>query len=318
MPVARDAVNKRDEAAKLSRSFSLPPRFSVMAAAASSFGDREALREAAADVALEEGVAWAADQRRDARPSGTKKVYLPRQAEFKEWARRKGFRDGARVTGPKLCLFLQEEVVNRRPKKRRRLPAGDGDPVAVEGEEGGEGGVWEGGEAPDSGERLSVSTTKGYVAAVKDLWVYQNTVRGYARTEDPRAHEGVRAVLDTVAGRASDATKSNYRLTGAGSLSEGLGPVAKRRAISAAWLEQGSLVGLRNRAMFAICYDSALRGEDARGLELADLSFHFLEKEGPAGAYLFSFHTFRGKRNQNGNVRSPTFNLRTYASVSTH
>src|SRR5277367_607362 len=48
------------------------------------------------------------------RPKNTARTYEPKQKEWEDWcARLEGNTDGSRVTEDKLCLFLEQEVVNR-------------------------------------------------------------------------------------------------------------------------------------------------------------------------------------------------------------
>src|SRR6266480_6511599 len=51
------------------------------------------------------------------RPKNTTKQYKPKQKEWEEWcARLPGNTDGAWVTEDKLCLFLEQEVINRESR----------------------------------------------------------------------------------------------------------------------------------------------------------------------------------------------------------
>ncbi len=62
-------------------------------------------------------------------PKNTTKSYKPKQKEWEEWcARLKGNTDGSWVTEDKLCLFLEQEVINRESRapgyearKRKRI-----------------------------------------------------------------------------------------------------------------------------------------------------------------------------------------------------
>ena len=48
------------------------------------------------------------------RPKNTTKAYEPKQKEWEDWcAGLEGNTDGSRVTEDKLCLFLEQEVINR-------------------------------------------------------------------------------------------------------------------------------------------------------------------------------------------------------------
>src|SRR5213078_1068997 len=74
------------------------------------------------------------DIQRAQRPKNTQRAYGPKQKEWRDWcARSAGNIDGAWVTEDKLCLFLEQEVINRESrapgykarKARRREMWGD-------------------------------------------------------------------------------------------------------------------------------------------------------------------------------------------------
>src|SRR5271163_2669222 len=51
------------------------------------------------------------------RPKNTTRTYEPKQKEWEDWcARLRGNTDGSRVTEDKLCLFLEQEVINRESR----------------------------------------------------------------------------------------------------------------------------------------------------------------------------------------------------------
>src|SRR5256885_16411990 len=51
------------------------------------------------------------------RPKNIAKAYEPKQKEWEDWyARLRGNTDGNRVTEDKLCLFLEQEVINRESR----------------------------------------------------------------------------------------------------------------------------------------------------------------------------------------------------------
>ena len=54
---------------------------------------------------------------KDQRPKNTAKAYQPKQKEWEDWyARLRGNTEGSRVTEDKLCLFLEQEVINRESR----------------------------------------------------------------------------------------------------------------------------------------------------------------------------------------------------------
>src|SRR2546421_1107697 len=51
------------------------------------------------------------------RPKNTTRAYEPKQKEWEDWcAKLEGNTDGVRVTEDKLCLFLEQEVINRESR----------------------------------------------------------------------------------------------------------------------------------------------------------------------------------------------------------
>ena len=57
------------------------------------------------------------DIQRAQRPKNTQRAYGPKQKEWRDWcAGLAGNTDGAWITEDKLCLFLEQEVVNRESR----------------------------------------------------------------------------------------------------------------------------------------------------------------------------------------------------------
>jgi hypothetical protein len=135
------------------------------------------------------------------RPKNTTRVYEPKQKEWEAWcAKLPGNTDGAWVTEDKLCLFLEQEVVNResrasgyqerkakrkevwkdgeRAKKRERTEKGG---VKREGgkEGGGKGGEGEEEEWDEEAldalfnETVRFSVVNSYVSAITELYAWQ-------------------------------------------------------------------------------------------------------------------------------------------------
>jgi hypothetical protein len=131
------------------------------------------------------------------RPKNTARTYEPKQKEWEDWcARLEGNTDGSRVTEDKLCLFLEQEVINResrasgyqarkakrketwkdseRAKKRQKsagaapATAGAEEEVEVEGEEEEE--EWDE-DALDAQftETIRYALVSSYVSAITEL-----------------------------------------------------------------------------------------------------------------------------------------------------
>ena len=86
------------------------------------------------------------------RPENTTKTYSERYLEFKQWCSVKGFVDGCSVTGDKLHLFLEEQVIGRASWKKRK---NYNDPVRTVGK----------------------ANVFGYTSSIVDLWRQQTTMK---------------------------------------------------------------------------------------------------------------------------------------------
>ena len=80
--------------------------------AAGSSTRREDIHQAQLEQQLEDAVVHTNEMAKSLQPKATKSAYKPKQKEFKEWCKEKGFSRITRyqVTGKKLNLFLQEKV----------------------------------------------------------------------------------------------------------------------------------------------------------------------------------------------------------------
>ncbi|KAG2214765.1 hypothetical protein INT45_004083 [Circinella minor] len=93
--------------------------------AAGSSTRREDIHQAQLEQQLEDAVVHTNEMAKSLQPKATKSAYKPKQKEFKEWCKEKGFSRITRyqVTGKKLNLFLQEKVLGRErrtPGRRKR------------------------------------------------------------------------------------------------------------------------------------------------------------------------------------------------------
>ena len=79
---------------------------------AGSSARREDIHQAQLEQQLEDAVIHTNEIAKSLQPKATKSAYKPKQKEFKEWCKEKGFSRITRyqVTGKKLNLFLQEKV----------------------------------------------------------------------------------------------------------------------------------------------------------------------------------------------------------------
>ena len=95
---------------------------------------------------------------KDTRPKNTVSAYEPKQEEFQQFCKRKGYLDADTVTEDKLLLFLVEEVVNRPLRSRSRKANGD---------------------VPFSETRLAWRSVRTYVTALTDLDRFADLRRRY-------------------------------------------------------------------------------------------------------------------------------------------
>jgi hypothetical protein len=195
------------------------------------------------------------------RPKNTTKQYKPKQKEWEEWcARLPGNTDGAWVTEDKLCLFLEQEVINResraagypqrkakrkamwkegeRAKKKRRQVVVKGEEAAeqvVGGEEAEqeEGEEWDE-EALDAqfSETVRFETVNSYVSAITELYVWQ--FNGRAPPARLRGRK-LSAVLQSVRRDEEKVRRANYVDRGLFTFTSGYDIKGLRRLISWCW-----------------------------------------------------------------------------------
>lgn len=193
------------------------------------------------------------------RPKNTSKQYKPKQKEWEEWCTRlPGNTDGAWVTEDKLCLFLEQEVINRetraagykqrkakrkamwkegeRAKKKRRLEAeGEEKGMAVneaEGEEEEEE-EWDE-EALDAqfSETIRFETVHSYVSAITELYTWQ--FNGKAPPARLRGRK-LTTILDGVRRNEEAARRANYVDRGLLTINSGYDIKGLKKAISWCW-----------------------------------------------------------------------------------
>jgi len=141
-------------------------------------------------------------------PKNTTRAYEPKQKEWEDWCSKlEGNPDGACVTEDKLCLFLEQEVVNResrasgyaaRKEKRKEMwkegerakkkqktaksgkgKSGKGKSAKPAREEEGTEEEWDE-EALDTlfNETIRFSTVNSYVSAIIELYIWQTQSEG--------------------------------------------------------------------------------------------------------------------------------------------
>lgn len=185
------------------------------------------------------------------RPKNTTKQYEPKQKEWEEWcARLPGNTDGAWVTEDKLCLFLEQEVVNRESrasgyeqrKAKRKAVWKDGERAkksartekeAVKGEEEGEGEEWDE-EALDAqfSETVRFAVVNAYVSAITDLYAWQFDGKA---SPPPLRGAKLSAVLGSVRRDEERVRRVNFVDRGLFTIVSGYDVKGLKRAISWCW-----------------------------------------------------------------------------------
>src|SRR5271156_306812 len=201
------------------------------------------------------------------RPKNTTRTYEPKQKEWEDWcARLEGNTDGSRVTEDKLCLFLEQEVINResrasgyqarkakrketwkdseRAKKRQKsagpAPATAGAEEEVEGEEEEE--EWDE-DALDAqfSETIRYALVSSYVSAITELHAWQQAELSSDGKGTPSILRGAKlsAVLDSVRGDEARVRGANFTDRGLFTITGGYDVKGLRNAVAWCW-EMGS------------------------------------------------------------------------------
>src|SRR5271170_7190974 len=200
------------------------------------------------------------------RPKNTARTYEPKQKEWEDWcARLEGNTDGSRVTEDKLCLFLEQEVINResrasgyqarkakrketwkdseRAKKRQKsagpAPATAGAEEEVEGEEEKE---WDE-DALDAqfSETIRYALVSSYVSAITELHAWQQTELSSDGKGTPSILRGAKlsAVLDSVRRDEDRVRRANFTDRGLFTITGSYDVKGLRNAVAWCW-EMGS------------------------------------------------------------------------------
>jgi hypothetical protein len=242
-----------------------------------SSSDSAELIAARNEAMMEEAVKKTHEKAIALRPHNTNKAYSSKQQEFIDWCEEKKFDELSRstVTGYKLHWFLNERVVNRKRKVRRKDDTGD--------------------------EVIGNHTLKQYVNAIIDLYRRQKAA-GVNSNEQPRI-DAVQLLLKNHASDTANRKRANYDDRAAGSLLDGYTTQETLNSIANAFWDLNNGTGLRDRASFLLCHSLFLRGENVRFLELPDMFSIALENESPSqSCYALIALLDRGKTNTFGKV----------------
>src|SRR5277367_4654331 len=202
------------------------------------------------------------------RPKNTARTYEPKQKEWEDWcARLEGNTDGSRVTEDKLCLFLEQEVINResrasgyqarkakrketwkdgeRAKKRQKsaapTPATAGAEEEVEGEEEEEEEWDEDALDAQFSETIRYALVSSYVSAITELHAWQQAELSSDGKGTPSILRGAKlsAVLDSVRRDEDRVRRANFTDRGLFTITGGYDVKGLRNAVAWCW-EMGS------------------------------------------------------------------------------
>ena len=199
------------------------------------------------------------------RPKNTSRSYEPKQKEWEDWcARLKGNTDGARVTEDKLCLYLEQQVINRESraagyqnrKAKRKEMWKDGERAKRQktaewagGQLGGkaateaatatkdeEGDIWDE-EALDAlfNETIRYSVVNSYVSAITELYAWQSK----GKASQPLRGAKLSAILESVRRDEDRIQRVNFTDRGLFTITGGYDIKGLKKAITWCW-ETGS------------------------------------------------------------------------------
>jgi hypothetical protein len=226
------------------------------------------------------------------RPSNTTRQYDARQKEFMDFCTTEGFSDGYLVTEKKLVYFLDTQVLNRPLRGSRYLKSR----TDIEGS--------------SIVQTLGHPSIKAYASAIVDLWRFQVST-GTNPYPSPRGHL-VGAMLRNHRQDEARRKRSQYTDRGFNTLQDSYTEddiKAIVRYCWAGWMKdaiknrkpQAQESYLRTAVDFLFSHNMLLRGEDRRGLEMADL-FTICMDEGPTPCWPMVMMKLNGKTNQFGRL----------------
>jgi len=194
------------------------------------------------------------------RPKNTARAYEPKQKEWEDWcARLRGNTDGSRVTEDKLCLFLEQEVINResrasgyqarktkrkqswkdgeRAKKKQKTAAAATAAAAADKDEDED---WDE-DTLDTlfDETVRYSVVNSYASAITELYAWQQSQASADDKIPPLRGAKLTAVLDSVRRDEDKVRRANYIDRGLFTIAGGYDVQGLKNAIAWCW-ETGS------------------------------------------------------------------------------
>ena len=156
-----------------------------------------------------------------------------------------------------------------------------------------------------AGRAIGASTACLYVAAMVDLWK-QLLRQNVGVNKNPR--EGaVARLLKNLREGETKRKKETFVDRGIGTALDGYNTADKLASINAQFWKRGSEEGLRDLTAFSLCHSLLLRGEDARCVDLADMSSLELTNEGHGRCIAVQVTLREGKTNRVGRSESMSF-----------
>lgn len=244
---------------------------------------------AALDVELFAQGARALAQARETRPKNTNKSYDPKQKEWQEFCKDKGFEDGELVYENKLVWFLNDRVLTRDVRvsrhKRENRTMLDGTPIK---------------------QTLGMPAVKSYVAAIVDLWSFQQS-KGTNRYPNPRG-EALNGLLRARARGEHKRRRLEFADRAAGTMQDGYDEAKMIAAMRFCWQggkrphKLSTEPFLRTALDFLLGHNMLLRSESRLAAELPDFFTIPLPNEGPTPCPAMVMIMDNGKTNQLGRL----------------
>jgi hypothetical protein len=198
------------------------------------------------------------------------RTYKGVQKEFSDWCKERYENQLSCliVTEAKLLLFLQQRVVGRQSRKRRR--------------------------GSDS-HIIGVKSILNAVSAIVDLWKQQSFMKVWKISTcflvlDPSSQMNsnpnprgalIKEYIKSLSSQENNRRRANYHDRGIGTFADGYLNLTELSLISNDFFNNGCAVGIRDRCAFLLAHYAMIRGENIRNLEFADLLCVDMPNEGP-------------------------------------
>ena len=222
------------------------------------------------DAEMDKAARDAVDDRREARPKNTKKGYKKGLACWAAFCTRRQFADTDTVHEKKILLFLKEDVLTKRTRKRQARGTNKRR-------------IMRPSEQPDKMQPLTPETIEaGYTSPLIVLWDEQ---RSLGSNPHPKPRGGlIKGLMKSLKKEKVQKEREGFADRGVGKLNDGYN-LEKYHGLCSLMLKKNDQLGawLRTRLDIQILHAGVLRGESSRLAELSDISLHRLGGEEGVG-----------------------------------